>query len=61
MVVMVDLETLLAVLVVLVSLSFVIRSVSSQSKQLVEQFLILAERLFIPLLRRQTLLSLTHL
>jgi len=47
-----------AVPVVPVSLSSVIRSVNSQSKQLVEQFPILAVRPFIPLLRRQTLLLL---
>jgi hypothetical protein len=45
-------------LVVPVSSFSVIRSVNSQSKQLVEQFLMLAVRPFIPLLHQQTLPSL---
>jgi hypothetical protein len=47
--------------VVQVSSSFVIRSVNSRSKQLVEQFLILVERLYTLLLHQRPLLLLIHL
>jgi hypothetical protein len=50
----------LEVVVVLVLSSSVIRSVNSQSKQLVEQFLILVVKLFILLLHQQTLILPTH-
>jgi hypothetical protein len=52
------LEMELVVPVVPVSSFSVIRSVSSQSKQLVEQFLILVVRLFIPLHHQRPLPSL---
>jgi hypothetical protein len=55
---MLEVLTDLVVPVVPVSSLSVIRSVNSQSKQLVEQFLTLVERLFIPLHHQRPLPSL---